>query len=120
GAAAALSGVLPDLAASTSDLTTRPLGPVPEMAAISIPASLARRLASGEAKTRPPSALAGAAAGLAAGALEPVLALDAGAGVCAPSPCGGEGWGEGAFSSDFGAAAGAPAPMALASSPSCN
>src|SRR5690606_16046092 len=84
-AAAALNGVLPDLAASTSALMTRPLGPVPEMADTSMPASLARRRASGEAKTLPPSALAEAAAGFAtaaAGALEPVLALvTAGAGV---------------------------------------
>src|SRR5690554_389646 len=65
--AAALSGVLPDLAASTSDLTTRPFGPEPEIAESSIAASLARRLASGEANTRPPSDFAGA--------LEPVLLL---------------------------------------------
>src|SRR5690554_7933260 len=64
---AALSGVLPDLAASTSDFTTRPLGPDPEIAATSMPTSMARRLASGEANTRPPSDFAGA--------LEPVLLL---------------------------------------------
>src|SRR4051812_20597264 len=52
GAGAALSGVLPDLAASTSDLTTRPCGPEPVIAETSMPASLARRRASGEAKTR--------------------------------------------------------------------
>src|SRR6187431_958597 len=71
--AAALSGVLPDLAASTSDLTTRPLGPDPAMAETSMPASLARRRARGEAKTLPPSDFSGAGAVL--GALVPLLLL---------------------------------------------
>ena len=40
------------LAASTSRRMTRPCGPEPVMAAMSSPASLARRLASGDANTR--------------------------------------------------------------------
>src|SRR3569833_2300934 len=48
----ALSCDLPDFTASTSDFTTRPCGPVPEMAPMSMLASLARRFASGEEKTR--------------------------------------------------------------------
>src|SRR5688500_14889414 len=49
---AAFRGTLPDFAASTSALTTRPCGPDPEIADSSIPASLAIRRANGDANTR--------------------------------------------------------------------
>src|SRR3569623_3175351 len=52
-AAGERSWALPDLTAPTSARTTRPCGPVPEIAETSIPASLASRRASGEANTRP-------------------------------------------------------------------
>src|SRR5690606_25560914 len=110
--AAGLLAPLPDLAASTSDLTTRPFGPEPAMPERSIPASLARRFASGEANTRPPSDFAGALAA-AAGALEPVLAFGAGAAVFGASGA--------AAGAALGASAfGAVAATALASSPSCS
>src|SRR4051794_19490829 len=64
--AGALSCDLPDFTASTSDFTTRPCGPLPATAAISMFASFARRLASGEAKTRA-EPLAPVGAGLAGG-----------------------------------------------------
>src|SRR5579863_3495152 len=67
GAAAAAGLAAPGLAFSTSDLTTRPRGPVPAMADKSRPFWPAIRLARGEAKMRAPSVLGVAAAGVAAG-----------------------------------------------------
>src|SRR2546423_10783098 len=52
GAAAAAFSPLPSLAAAMSRATTRPCGPEPAIRARSIPASLARRRASGEEKIR--------------------------------------------------------------------
>ena len=52
GAAAGALRPLPDLAPSTSRATMRPCGPEPLMRASSMPASLARRRASGDEKTR--------------------------------------------------------------------
>src|SRR6516164_2690152 len=86
GLAAGALRPLPDLACSTSRATTRPCGPVPVTIEISMPASLARRRASGEENTRPPWPLvlaAGAAAcgaGAAAGGGAAFGAAGAGAG----------------------------------------
>src|SRR6218665_300285 len=81
-AGAALSGALPEAAASTSFLTTRPCGPVPKIAESSMPASFASRLASGEAKTRAPVLAGAGAAALGGGATtaEPEATAAAGAG----------------------------------------
>ena len=77
GAAAGAFRPLPDFASSTSRAMTRPCGPVPVMRPSSMPASFARRRASGDEKMRPwPLACArvtrprgaGAAAGFGAGA----------------------------------------------------
>ena len=53
------------MAASTSNLITRPCGPEPEICATSMPASLAMRRASGEENTRSPDCVVGAGAGAA-------------------------------------------------------
>src|SRR5690606_1920651 len=109
---AALAGAAPDLTASTSAFTTLPFGPEPATEAISIPASLASLRASGEANTRPPSRVTGWAAfkapspGAVALTSPPegeVVGLT-GFSAFAPSPLGGEGWGEGAFPSSLLAA----------------
>src|SRR6266436_5730974 len=67
GRGARNSAAPPDLAASTSCAMTRPCGPVPAMRAISRPAALARRRASGEAKMRPRPFTGGAGAACDAG-----------------------------------------------------
>jgi len=72
GAAAGAFSPLPDLASSTSLAMTRPCGPEPLIRASSMPASLARRRASGDEKMRawPLACGAGAAAcGAGAGSL---------------------------------------------------
>src|ERR1700722_9508364 len=53
--AAAAAGLAPGFAASTSDFTMRPRGPVPDSAARSMPFCVAMRRAKGEAKIRLPS-----------------------------------------------------------------
>ena len=103
-AGAALAAGAPDLAASTSDLTTRPCGPEPLMLFRSRPAADARRRASGEAKTREPSAATGAAG---AGA--------AGAGAAAGAAAAGFGASTALGASTFGAGAGlSPSPASFA------
>ncbi len=67
GTSAAAAATAPVPARSTSSATIRPSGPVPRSDARSIPASFARRRASGDAFTRPPSR-AGAGAGCSSGA----------------------------------------------------
>ena len=118
GAAAGAFRPLPDLAPSTSRAMTRPCGPVPVMRPRSIPASFARRRASGEEKMRPcPLAFAaGAACGAGAGGGGGALAA-CGAGAAAGAAAAGAGAGFGA-SAAFGAGAAAPAPAAFTSSPS--
>src|SRR5690554_5495023 len=119
---AALSGVAPDLAASTSDFTTRPLGPVPEMAATSMPASLARRRANGDANTLSPADFVGAGAAFApgngAGAASVLVASAlAGSAVLA----GGAALAASSFgASAFGASALGAAVISSALSPSCS
>src|SRR3982075_2898240 len=114
GAAAATgaaTGAAPGFGDSTSALTRRPFGPLPLMADRSSPFSAAMRLASGEAKMRPPL---GAATGFAAGARA------AGAGAAGAAAAGaGLGADGGAAAAGFGAGAGA-APAGTAVSPSSN
>src|SRR3984893_5881131 len=103
----AVAGAGPGLADSTSALTMRPFGPLPVIRERSSPFSAAIRLASGEAKMRPP---AGAAAGFAAGA----GATGAGAAGAGLRAAGGA-----AAAAGFGAGAGAgAAPAGTAVSPS--
>ena len=78
--AALASAPPPALAASMSDLTTRPCGPEPFTAATSMPLSLARRRASGEAKTRPPPLVAATGGGRLPAGAAAGLALEAAAG----------------------------------------
>src|SRR5260370_516139 len=85
GAAAAMGaamGAAPGLADSTSALTMRPFGPLPVMRERSSPFSAAMRLASGEAKMRPPL---GAAAGFPAGACAARAARAAGPAAAPPT-----------------------------------
>src|SRR6266700_2172648 len=106
GAAAATGaarGGAPGLADSTSALTMRPFGPLPLMVDRSSPFSAAMRLASGEAKMRPPL---GAAAGFAAGACA-VGAAGAGAAGATGADLGAEGGAAAAVGFGVGAGAGA-------------
>src|SRR5882757_605236 len=116
GAAAttgAAAGAAPGLADSTSALTMRPFGPLPLMVERSSPFSAATRLASGEAKMRPPL---GAAAGFAAGAC---AAGADGAGVAGAAGAGLGAAGGAAAGAGFGAGVDAgAAPAGTAVSPS--
>ena len=121
GLPAAGFAVPPEIAALTSRSTTRPCGPVPLTAAMSMPASLAMRRASGEAKTRSPAAWPfanGAAAGAAFGAW---AGFSAGAAEAGSAAFGG-GAAAGSVVFAEGEAAGVPFPAApataFASSPS--
>ncbi len=112
GAAAGAFSPLPDFASSTSRAITRPCGPEPSMRPSSMPASFAKRRASGEEKMRawPLAWGADAAAGWGAGAaIAGVAGAAAGAGVGAGFAAGG---------AAFGGALAAPAPAAFTSSPS--
>src|SRR5712671_6092565 len=108
--AGARNAAPPDFAASTSCAMTRPCGPVPAMRAMSRPAALARRRASGEAKIRPRPLVAGAGATGDAG-IDTLCAGDGGGAA--------GGFAAGASGLDtLGFAAGAPATAVFTSSPS--
>ena len=118
GAAAAAAGFAPpdEMAASTSRLTTRPCGPEPEMAAMSSPASLAMRRASGEEKVRPTddgliSPPVGEMAGRPEGGVCEEGGVPPSVGFADISPTGGE-----IGASAAGAATGAASPPPLAAS----
>src|SRR5258707_11375633 len=102
----AAAGAASGLAPSTSALTIRPFGPLPLMRERSSPFSVAMRLASGDAKIRPPL---GACAGFGAAAGGAVGEGAAGFGADA---------GTAAAGADFGAIGGAgSAPGGQAGSP---
>src|SRR5260370_18226 len=116
-ATGAAPGAAPGLANSTSALTMRPFGPLPVIRERASPFSAAMRLASGEARMRPP---AGAAAGFAAGAAGATGAGAPGAGARRTGAAGaGLAAGGGAPAAGFGAGAGAgAAPACTPGSPS--
>src|SRR5262245_2488982 len=103
-AAGARSAAPPDFAASMSRTTIRPCGPEPDTRDRSILASLAMRLASGEANTRCPDGAAAGAGALGAAAGAAAAGFGASAGLAS------------AFGAGFGA--GPAAAAALTSSPS--
>ena len=114
--AGAAAFVPPATAASTSRLTTRPCGPLPEMAVISTPSALAIRRASGDANTLSPPLVGTGPAFTSSGTAGTCAALTGAAGLASSFT---------GAASDFGssfAGAGAAAPpaaaAALASSPS--
>ena len=105
----------PDFAAWISRATTRPCGPEPCTRARSILPSLASRLASGEAKVRSPFCAGTPSPGAFGADLSPPGrgegALPCGEALPAPSPRGGEGWGEGVSAEVF--CSGLPAAAAV-------
>src|SRR5690348_4787684 len=87
---------LPDFASSTSRAMMRPCGPEPWIRDTSMPASLARRRARGDANTRPPDAA-------------PCGAAACGLGAAAAGAVAGAGFGPSAFGEALGALGGAAA-----------
>ena len=119
----ARSAAPPDFAASTSRAMMRPCGPEPAMRPMSMPAALARRRASGEAKMRPAWPLVAGAGAVAAGGLAGAAgAGGTGAGgAWRPARRQPRGGGAAAFAgcaAGAAALAGAPAAAAFTSSPS--